>query len=500
MTQKSPLIEIKGVGKRYGGLAALTDVSFSVAPGEVHSLVGENGAGKSTMGKIMAGVVRPDDGEVLVDGTPQSFASPREALEKGIGRVDQELALVPTLTVSDNVLLGVEPRRGGIVLDRKSIAARFDRLIEISGFKLNPRALVEKLSIAEQQKIEILRAVAREVRLIVMDEPTSPLTPDESERMYQLVRTLRDDGMAIVYVSHFLEEVLDLSDTITILRDGRHVRTRQASEETRESLVNGMIGRDLESLFPERVPVPEGSPVVFRAKGIAARRVKDVELEVRAGEIVGLFGLVGAGRSELARAIFGADPKEAGTLEVDGREVKVRNPHQAIEAGIAMLPEDRKGQGLCLDRSIEENLTLAHLGEVARMTVIRRGAQRRRVDELMAELGVRARDSKAAVTTLSGGNQQKVLFGKWLFDTPSFLITDEPTRGVDVGAKRSIHELLVNLAKQGKGILLISSELEEILGVAHRVLVMCEGQIVAATEQASTDNEEEILAAAFGER
>jgi rhamnose transport system ATP-binding protein len=498
--QTSPLIEIKGVGKRYGGLAALNDVSFSVGPGEVHSLVGENGAGKSTMGKIMAGVVPPDDGEVLVDGVAQAFSSPREALERGIGRVDQELALVPTLTVSDNVLLGVEPRRGGLVLDRSGIKERFERLNEISGFKLDPRAVVEKLSIAERQKVEILRAVAREVRLIVMDEPTSPLTPDESERMYQLVRTLRDDGISIVYVSHFLEEVLDLSDTITILRDGRHVRTEPASAETRESLVNGMIGRDLESLFPERAPVAADAPVVFAARGVSAGPVRGVDLEVRAGEIVGLFGLVGAGRSEFARAVFGADSKDAGTLEVDGHEVKVRNPRQAIDAGIAMLPEDRKGQGLCLDRSIEENLTLAHLDEVSRFGIVRRRAQRRRVDELMSELGVRAKDSAASVVTLSGGNQQKVLFGKWLFDTPSFLIADEPTRGVDVGAKRSIHELLVNLAKEGKGILLISSELEEILGVAHRVLVMCEGRIVASAEQASADNEAEILAAAFGER
>ncbi len=500
MSTSAPLVEVRGVGKRYGGLAALDDVSFRIGPGEVHSLVGENGAGKSTMGKIIAGAVRPDEGEVLVDGVVENFASPRAALERGIGRVDQELALVPSLSVSENVLLGVEPSRGRLVLDRGKSKERFRYLNEVSGFELDPRATVGDLSIAEQQKVEILRAVARDVRLIVMDEPTSPLTPDESERMYQLVRRLRDDGISVIYVSHFLEEVLDLSDTITILRDGRYVRTSPAADESRESLVRGMIGRDLESLFPDRPPVPVGAPIVFKADGVSSGPVEGVDLEVRAGEIVGLFGLVGAGRSELARAIFGADPRTAGTLEVDGRGVDVRNPHQAIDSGIAMLPEDRKGQGLCLERSIAENLSLAHLDEVSRFGVIRRGAQRRRVDELMAELGVRAKDSRAAVTTLSGGNQQKVLFGKWLFDTPSFLIADEPTRGVDVGAKRSIHELLANLALAGKGILLISSELEEILGVAHRVLVMCEGKIVATAEQASADSEEEILAAAFGER
>jgi rhamnose transport system ATP-binding protein len=490
-------IELEGVGKRFGGVTALDGIDLRIEAGGIHALVGENGAGKSTLGRIIAGAITADTGTVSVFGETVSFSSPREALRHGIGRMDQELMIVPGMTVLENVLLGDEPRRGTIFLGRDAARQRFAELSELVGADLEPNKRAGTLSVAQRQMVEFMRALARDVNLLVMDEPTAPLTQSESERMYEVIRKLRSWGTTIVYVSHFLDEVLELSDTVTVLRDGRLVRTAPAAAETEASLIKAMIGRDLDSMSP-RAPRPAHAPVVLSASHVSAGVcVRDASFSVRAGEIVGLFGLIGSGRTELARAVFGADRIEEGTVTLEGKQITGVAPRAAIQQGVALLPEDRRGQGLCLQRSIAENLTLPHASRFTPRGLVNRGRVRRAANEIIERLDIRPADAEVDVGTLSGGNQQKVLLGKWLIGAPKVLIVDEPTRGVDVGAKRTIHELLVNAAAAGLALVLISSEIEEVLGLAHRILVMREGRLVAEFDAASVEKEQ-VLMAAFG--
>jgi rhamnose transport system ATP-binding protein len=490
-------IQLDGIGKRFGGVAALGGINLRIKAGEIHSLVGENGAGKSTLGRIIAGAIAADSGTVSVFGQAVSFSSPREALRHGIGRMDQELMIVPGMTVIENVLLGDEPRRAAIFRRREAARRRFAELAELVGSELDPYEPAGALSVAQRQMVEFMRALARDVSLLVMDEPTAPLTPAESERVYDVVRRLRSRGTTIVYVSHFLDEVLALSDTVTVLRDGRLVRTAPAAQETEATLVNAMIGRDLDSMYP-RAPRREDAPVVLSASHVTAgTSIRDASFSVRAGEIVGLFGLVGSGRTELARAIFGADHLDEGTVTLDGKDIAGVTPRTAIREGLALLPEDRRGQGLCLRRSVAENLTLPHASRFRPRGVLNRGRIRRAASEMIERLDIRPPDPEVNVGTLSGGNQQKVLLGKWLIGEPKVLIVDEPTRGVDVGAKRTIHELLANAAAGGLALVLISSEIEEVLGLAHRILVVREGRLVAEFDTASVEKED-VLMAAFG--
>jgi simple sugar transport system ATP-binding protein/ribose transport system ATP-binding protein len=489
-------VELRGVSKRFGGVQALSEIGLEIRRGSIHALVGENGAGKSTLGKILAGVHRPDEGELVVDGRVVDYRSPREALEDGTTIITQEPTLVPHRSVIENVFLGIESQVGGVV-ERRKLSRRYSALVAEAGIELPPRRLARSLRVADQQKVEILRAIARRTRLVVMDEPTSALTKDEADRLFAVVRRLQDQGTTIVYVSHMLGDVLALADTVTVLRDGRIVRTSPATEETPERLVSAMLGRRLELAFPEKQPPAADAPPVLTVRHLSRPpAVHDVSLEVRAGEIVGLAGLIGSGRSELARAIFAADRPEQGELEVAGKPVRFRSPRDAINQGIAMLPEDRKTQGLLMLRSIVDNVTLPHLERVSRLGVVSRRDERRRAGQLVSRVDVRARSTSAPVSTLSGGNQQKVLFAKWLLRTPRVLIADEPTRGVDVGAKRAIYDLIHELAAEGIGVLLISSEHEEVLGLAHRVLVMRAGRIAAELDMA-TMSEDALLRAAF---
>ena len=376
-------------------------------------------------------------------------------------------------------------------------ARRFAELVERTGIDLPGPRPARQLTVADQQKVEILRAIARDARLFVMDEPTSALTADESQRLFELVRRLRESGATIVYVSHFLKEIVDLADTVTVLRDGRLVRTTPAAAETPEKLVAAMLGRAFDLTFPEKTALPADAPVVLSVRNLSLPPVvQDVSFDLRAGEILGLAGLIGSGRSEVARAIFGADAPTAGTIELEGRLFRPRSPRSAIRRGVVMLPEDRKQQGLLMLRSILENVTLPHLAEVSAGGVMSRRTEMRRAEELVRRLDVRSRGHGAPVNTLSGGNQQKVLFAKWLFDPPRVFIADEPTRGIDVGAKRSIYELVRSLAEDGIAVLLISSEHEELLGLAHRVLVMRAGRIVAEFDE-QTMSEDAVLHAAF---
>src|SRR4051812_5647519 len=373
-------VEVRGVSKRFGGVHALEGIDLEIERGSIHALVGENGAGKSTLGKILAGVHRPDDGELLVNGRVVTYRSPRDSLRDGITIIAQEPTLVPHRSVQENVYLGVE----GLVVDRRSTGRRFARLVEASGIDLPGQRLARTLAVADQQKVEILRAIARDAQLFVMDEPTSALTRDESERLFELIRKLRERGATIVYVSHFLPEVLAVADTVTVLRDGRLVQTTPAAEQTPDRLVTAMLGRPLDLTFPDKQPPPADAAVMLSVRGLAnPPALQEASFEIRAGEIVGLAGLIGSGRTEVARALFGADRRSAGTVEVEGVPLDARSPRAAIRRGMVMLPEDRKRQGLIMLRSIVDNVTLPHLADVSSAGVVERRSERRRTRELI---------------------------------------------------------------------------------------------------------------------
>jgi simple sugar transport system ATP-binding protein/ribose transport system ATP-binding protein len=491
-------LELQNVSKHFGGVRALDDVSLAVTLGNVHAIVGENGAGKSTLGRIVAGVLSADGGRMLLDGAPTSFRSPREALDCGVAAISQEPALVPQLTVAENVYLGAEPRRQGFIR-RRALRRAYADLAAGAGFDLPGHARAGALRTAEQQKAEILRALSRDARIIVMDEPSAALSAPETAQLHDIVRSLAQRGRTILLISHFLREVLELADAVTVLRDGKVIRTSLTSEETAASLVEAMLGRPLTTTFPPKRPVEADAQVALTVRDVEAPGVAGVSFEVRAGEIVGVAGLVGAGRTELARAIFGANRIKAGVARL-GSDLKLgKNPRRSLDAGVAMIPESRKDQGLIFGQSVVENVTLAQLDDLSRLGVVRRRAERRSAKRILDRCEVRGASYSAPVSTLSGGNQQKVLFARMLLGEPRLLLADEPTRGVDVGAKLAIYELLVSLAEAGMAIVLISSELEEILGLAHRVLVMRAGRLVAELEgEAMTESA--ILAAAFADR
>jgi rhamnose transport system ATP-binding protein len=492
----SDLLVARGISKHFGGVHALRDVTLTVTRGSVHGLVGENGAGKSTLGKIIAGFFPPDSGALVVEGEEMRFRSTRDALLRGrITIVGQERSVIPQRTVLENVFLGRE-EASGLLLRNASLMPRYKELIDKTGFSLDPDAKVSTLRVSEQLQVEILRALVRDAQLIIMDEVTAALTADEANRLFEVVRSLRAEGRAVLHISHFLNEVIALSDVISVLRDGVMVRTSPAGGETPGTLVRSMVGRTVELSFPEKSYPAANAPVVLSVRGLFARNVNDVSLDVRAGEIVGLAGLIGSGRSEVARATFGADHRFAGEVEVQGRSVDVRRPRDAINAGVALLPESRKEQGLLMRQSIVQNVSLVHLRQFVTGTFVRSGKEREEVERVVGGLDVKAPSVTTMVENLSGGNQQKVLFAKWLFRPPKVLIADEPTRGVDVGAKQAIYELIAGLARDGMGVLLISSELEEVLGLAHRILVMRLGSIVAEFDGRSA-TDDLVMRAAF---
>ena len=490
-------VELRGIAKRYSGVAALQDVSVSIAGGEIHALVGENGAGKSTLGRIIGGAVSPDEGEILIDGRPVRLRSPRDAIEAGVALIDQELALAPEMSVLDNVFLGFERHHAGW-LDRAAQRARYEQLAHRLGLEVSPRTRVGELRMADQQKVEVLRAMVRGARLIVMDEPTAALSRVEAQRLLQVARDVRAEGTTIVFVSHFLADVLAISDTITVLKDGRHIKTVPAEGQTEDLLVTSMLGRPLDKLFPEPRLKTREAPFVLEVRGLTRRPAfEDVSFGVRSGEIVGVAGLVGSGRSEVAHAVFGADRPDSGEILIGGTRVRPRSPRDMVRAGVALLPESRKEQGLVMLRSVLDNVMLAHSDAASTVGVLRPGAQREAARRVLSGVDVRMASTSLPVSALSGGNQQKVALAKWLVAQPRLLIADEPTRGVDVGARRAIYDLLVDLADRGVGVLVISSELDEVLGLAHRVLVMRAGRLVAEYPRARAE-EAVVMRAAFG--
>jgi len=494
---EAPIVETVKISKTYGAVRALRHVSIRFRAGTVHALVGENGAGKSTIGKIVGGATDASDGRLFVDGAEVRFTRPRDALAVGIAIVHQELALLPSRSVIDNVFLGIETRK------RYAIAAReqrriFGELVERWSFALDPDAIVGRMSTGDQQKVEIVRALARDARLIVMDEPTARLTAPETAQFHEIVRRLRAQGKTIILVSHFLGEVLELADTITVMRDGEVIRTSDASAETPDALIRSMLGADLD---PNFVPASErrhGEPPVLEVRGLSGTKFRDVSLSVHPGEVVGIAGMVGSGRSELLRTIFGAEPASSGQVILDGRPLaRKRRPRHALARGIAMLPESRKDEGLLLKRSVRENIVLPHLSMVSKRGVLSADREERLAVDMVERLAIKCPGTGAGVNALSGGNQQKVVLAKCLLNNPRVLLLDEPTRGVDVGAKRAIYDLIHEFVRAGGAVVLVSSELEEVLGLADSVVVMRRGQMTASLsrEQAT---EERVLAAAFG--
>lgn len=504
MTSAGALVSVRNVSKRFGATDALTEVSVEFHAGVVHGLVGENGAGKSTLAGIVLGVHASDSGEVCLDGSPLRLDSPADGAAAGLVGVAQELSLLPAMSVVDNVVLGTEEHVGPFV-KRRADRARVKALIAEHGLNVPIDARVGSLSVADQQKVEILRALGRRSRLVVLDEPTARLASHEALELRRTVRELAARGVAVVYVSHFLDEVLSVSDTVTVMRDGHVVRTGPASAENHESLVEGMTGRRLGDAFPAKPPAPApGAPVVLQVDGLSSARSDtrvieffDVSFSIRAGEIVGLVGLVGAGRSEVAHAVYGASRAGAGSVHVNGDRLS-GSITNALAAGVSLIPESRRQQGLVAQRSVRDNTTLPHLRHFRGRLGIRTRQEERAAAVACDRVGVRRPSLTSRVATLSGGNQQKVLFARAVMGQPSLLVADEPTRGVDVGSKRSIYETVNDMAEAGCAVLMVSSELEEVIGTCHRVLVMRQGRIVA---EFTGDEivEADLLAAAFGQ-
>jgi ABC-type sugar transport system ATPase subunit len=491
-----PLIAVRGVVKTFGAVKALRGVDLEVLAGEVHALIGENGAGKSTLGRVVAGVVRPDDGVIELLGSRVNYRGPREALADGIALLSQETTLVSMRSVLENVFLGREAsgRFGG--LRRSKMYAEFRRLQDLTGFSFDPDVPVGSLRIAQQQQVELLRTISLGSRLIVMDEPTAALTADESERLLDTLRALVARGIAVIYVSHSIDEILAIADRITVMRDGAVSWAGPASGQTHDRLVTAMLGRQLEAVQTGS-GLRDGAPVAVSVEGLSVPGVlHDISFEIRSGEVLGVAGLMGSGQSELAHALFGALGRVQGTVRLDGRIVRYRRPRQAIADGVSLLPQSRRDQGLVLDRPVSENISLMHLDAVARAGIVRRKAEMEVVSRLIDDLSIRVAHPGMYCGSLSGGNQQKVLFAKLLTRPPKLLLLDEPTRGVDVGAKAAIYTLIAELARRGAAILLVSSDLGEVLRLSDRIITMKAGRVVGEVPREGA-TEEVVMRVAF---
>jgi ABC-type sugar transport system ATPase subunit len=491
-------LSMTGISKVFWPVKALDNVSFSVRAGTVHALVGENGAGKSTLMKILAGACQPDSGSIEIDGVCRTFLNPHQALGCGVAMIYQELDLAEHLTVAANVFLGIEPH-GAIpfAIDHKAMAERTGELAKHFGFDIAPDATVSELATGDCQITELLKALVRNAFIIVMDEPTSSLSESEARKLFEVVRMLRQKGISIIYISHRLEEIVDIADDITVLRDGKTVHSGSAAGLDISHIVHYMVGRELKELFPARTSgVGE---VCVRVDSLSSDTVNEVSFDIRSGEIVGMAGLVGAGRTEVAKAIFGIDKKSGGDIMLDGKRLIISTPADAIAAGIAFLTEDRKRTGLCLHLPCSWNITLAVMNAVTNKNFINPAKESRVARDFASSLSIKWHSPNSPADSLSGGNQQKLLIARWLLANAKFLIFDEPTRGIDVGAKREIYLLLNRLAEEGKAVLFISSELPELLGLTHRILIMRRGRLAADLCTAATTQEQIMHLAAIEE-
>ncbi|BCG11142.1 sugar ABC transporter ATP-binding protein [Buttiauxella agrestis] len=491
-----PILEMRNIAKSFGKFYALKGVDLTVFPGEIHALMGENGAGKSTLMKILAGAYTATSGEILINGEPYSIKGPKDALNAGITLIYQEMQLAPNLTVAENIFLGSELSRGGLV-KRKEMVMQAQTVIDRLGAQFKASDLVSRLTIAEQQQVEIARALHRNSRILVMDEPTAALSSRETHRLFELIMRLRDEGMAIIYISHRMAEVYELSDRVSVLRDGQYVGSLTREHLNANELVRMMVGRPLSDLFNKERDIPLGSVRLNVHHLTDGVKVQPVSLQVKSGEIVGLAGLVGAGRSELAQLIFGVRKSTGGTIEIDGKPVKIHSPREAISLGIGFLTENRKEQGLFLELAAQDNITMATLERDAHYGWLDRKKAQTISDDAISLLNIRVPHAQVRAGGLSGGNQQKLLISRWVAIGPRILILDEPTRGVDVGAKSEIYRIMSQMAKQGVAILMISSELPEVVGMSDRVYVMREGSIAGELHTADI-TQEKIMTLATG--
>ena len=491
------MLTVAHVAKHFAGVRALTDASLEVRAGEIHALVGENGAGKSTLVRIVTGALAPDGGTVVYDGRPIEVFTPTAARSLGIAAIHQHPTLFPDLSVAENLALGLESAGAWTRIDWQGRSDRARELLARVGARIDVNREAASLSLPEQQLVEIARALGARAKLLILDEPTASLTPQEVDRLFALLTELRAAGTALIYISHRLEELPRLADRVTVLRDGQTVGTREMAGVTKSELIRMMVGREVEAIFPKR-EIVIGEPLLT-LEGVTSRAagVRDVSFTVRRGEIVGLAGLVGAGRTELARVLFGLEPLDGGTIQLGGRSIRPKSPEEAIAHGLAYLPEDRRRHGVILDLGVDANLTLAALTAISKHGFLDHDAEAAIARGLVQKLGIKTDQLTTPVRNLSGGNQQKVSLGRWLVKPPAVLMLDEPTQGVDVGAKSEIHRLIGELAAQGMAVLMISSELVEILGMSDRIVVMRHGGVAAVLSR-SDATAESVMAAAFG--
>jgi ribose transport system ATP-binding protein len=500
MSDKTPALEMRGIGKSFAGNQVLSNVNLTARAGEVLALVGENGAGKSTLMKILAGVYAPDAGEILIDGEVRQFERPAAALAAGIAMIYQELSLAPQLTVAENIFLGREPLRGGPLnwINQRRLNEQAQKLLDEYGFRLNPRTRVGRLSAADRQLVEITRAIVEARRVIVMDEPTSSLTNHEVEELFRLIRDLKKRGLAIIYISHRIEELEEIADRMTILRDGIAVYNGPWGEISTDEMIRHMAGRELKEIFPPRQAAI--GEVRLRVEGLCRPPVfNDINFEVRAGEVVGIAGLAGAGRTEVVEAIFGTQPATGGSIELNGKRLERAHPAAAVRHGLGLLTEDRKRTGLCLNLSMATNITLANVGALQRQGRLDARSELKATRDYIEKLNIRPPFPALPVGRMSGGNQQKSLLARWLFAGSKVFLMDEPTRGVDVAARSEIYREVNNLAVAGAAIVMVSSDLPELLGMADRILVMRRGQLVAELPARQTTQEEILKYAAVEE-
>ena len=497
MEKKEPILCVKNVSKSFPGVQALKGVNLRVYPGEVHALLGENGAGKSTLMKIVLGMYQPSSGEMECKGRKYAPKSPAEALANGISMIHQEISLVPTTTVSENIWIGRESRFGNkVFINKKKQNEATDEILKRLGLHIKPSAVVSGLSIAEMQLVEIARAVSYDSDIIIMDEPTSALTDDEVDKLYDIIDSLKKQGKAVIYISHKFDEIFHICDRATVFRDGEYIDENMIAEVTEERLVSKMVGRKMDDMFP-KLEIEIGEPVLevehLQRKSI----VNDVSFTVRKGEILGFAGLLGAGRTEIMETLFGVTPKDSGTVRLHGKEVHIANAKQAIRHKMAMITEDRRHTGLILMQSVRMNESLAYLRQITKCGFFNRKAEIKDTDDYARKLSIKVPSMNTEIALLSGGNQQKAIIAKWLLTEPDVLIMDEPTRGIDVGAKAEIYKLIGELAKQGKAIILVSSELPEVCGISDRIMVVRQGMIAGEFNREEF-NSDAIMKCAFG--
>ena len=490
-------IDMTGISKTFTGVQVLKDVSFSLGSGEIHALVGENGAGKSTLMKILTGVYSHDKGEIIIDGKAVNFKHPKEAEGKGIVFIHQELNTMPDLTVEENMFMGRDIKNKWGLLNKKEMQREVMRVTELLGIRISPAAIMGSLSVGQQQLVEIAKALLSDAKLIIMDEPTAALTPVETEILFRIARDLKERGVSIVYISHRMEEIFQLCDRITVLRDGQYVDTKEISNTDMNDVIRMMIGRAIGDRYPAR-HVDKGGVVMEACSLTNKTYFEDISFSVKAGEILGVSGLMGAGRTEIMRAIFGALKLDSGVIKLNGKEVRIKNPTEAKAAGIGFITEDRKVEGLMLEESIEKNISLNNLDKISAANfVLNKNKERSLAYQAVEKLSVRSSGIEQTCCTLSGGNQQKIVFAKWMYTDPSLLILDEPTRGVDVGAKKEIYNIIVQLAERGVAIIMVSSDLPEVLGMSDRIMVIHEGKVNGIIDAAEA-NQEKIMILATG--